>query len=263
MKIIGLNLNDRVLVGGLSEAHACLEDCINVLRKTKILADSLRDWEQTSNIEETVWNDLQLINCEELLRVLPTPGIDTFKLGGLSRHGILYDRLVHFQFFRREIRPVLDEIVDAYIPLSDLERDQLVVLTQRILEHLSYFTYFEFNFDRTLQSIVEESEISINEAVSSYCGKTHEEPEAVTFFAAELFGIYRPSFPSLDLDEDTIDNFYSIAGIYSYTMLENIDSLDIETIKGVASGELEVEDVVARFISRPSSNKGVKALDCF
>jgi hypothetical protein len=256
-------MNTRVLVGGVQEAVECFKDCLGCLERGKELFDSLRDFEAQSNASSEVVEAVQLDNCEKLFSVLKTPGIDAYKFGGLSKYPVLAERLEQFQFFRGQLIDILGIVLDAYIRLSDEEIEQIVFLVRKILEQLSYFVFFEYNFDLTLKSVVGDGELEINEAVENYCGRTKRKVEEVSGFVFDMFGQFRITLPSVELDDDTLDEFYNIAGLYSYPILENIDALDINVIRDIVDEKVSVEDVVSRITSSDLGTSGLENMKLF
>jgi hypothetical protein len=259
MKIINLELNSSVLRGSKQDAYNCLKESLHILKLSHRLVISLKSWDSSSNIDEEVYTSSQLINCEELLPYLNTPGIDLFKLAGLSKVPVLYDRLVRFQFFRDKLVPILDSVTLAYITLSAEERDIIKKYTVEILKQLSFFIFFEFNFDAMSLSVQEERELEINEVVLDYCGQSGISKDKLLLFMTEIYMQYRPVIPSFDFSDEEKDMFYYRAGLCAYSIIENMDDLDPQIVRQIIDGTVSPEEVVRKILSQNE----VKELDVF
>ncbi len=259
MNIINLNLNSAVLRGSKQDAYNCFSEALHILKLAHKLVLSLKSWDSSSNIDEEVYSSSQLINCEELLPYLNTPGIDLFKLAGLSKIPVLYDRLVRFQSFRDKLVPILDSVTLAYVTLSVEERDIIKSYATEILKQLSFFVFFEFNFDAMSLSVQEERELEINEVVLDYCGQNGISKDKLLLFMTEIYMQYRPVIPSFDFSEEEKDMFYYRAGLCAYSIIENMDDLDPMVVKQIIDGTVAPEDVVKQILSQNE----VKTLDIF
>ena len=246
MQIINLDLNTAVLVGGMPEAYNCIKECFDTLASVNTLLESMDTWDPSVCPDEEVWESTQILNCESTLSALNTPGIDTYKLGALSKFPILFERLEHFQFYRLQLSDYLEPIVDAFISLSDEEKETIKELCTKILSQLSYFTFFEFRFDVLAVAEQNNTEQMVYEAIDYYCGKDGKEVMYLLDFILDMYNKYKITLPSTVLDDDTIDKFYYITGMYSYHILDHLDSLDLQVIKDIANEVVSVEDVVAK-----------------
>lgn len=259
MKIINLDLNSSVLRGSKQDAYNCLKESLAILKSAHKLAISLKSWDSSSNIEEEVYSSSQLINCEELLPHLNTPGIDLFKLAGLSKIPVLYDRLVRFQNFRDKLVSILDDVTLAYVTLSAEEREIIKKYTVEILQQLSFFVFFQFNFDVMSLSVQEERELEINEVVLDYCGQNGVSKDKILLFMTEMYIQYRPIIPSFDFSEEDKDMFYLRAGLCAYSIIENMDDLNPNVVRQIIDGIVTPEEVVKQILSQNE----VKELDIF
>lgn len=250
MKIINLELNSSVLKGSKQDAYNCLRESLHILKSAHKLAVSLKSWDNSSNVDEEVYSSTQLINCEELIPLLNTPGIDLFRMAGLSKISVLYDRLVIFQNIRDKLLPILDSVTIAYITLSEEERDIIKKYTIEILKQLSFFVFFEFNFDVMSLSVQEERELEVNEVVFDYCGQNGISKEKLLLFMTEIYIQYRPVIPSFDFTEEEQDMFYYRAGLCAYSIIENMDDLNPQIVRQIIDGTIAPEDVVKRILSQ-------------
>jgi hypothetical protein len=259
MKIINLDLNSAVLRGTKQDAIKCLKECFEVLEASKKMADSLRDWNPESGESQEEHTAMQLINAEILLEKLNTPAIDLYHDGSLSKFPALFDRLEVFQGIKEQLLPILDTIVDAYIDLTEEEKIAVQQLSEKILEQLSFFVFYEFNFNETSYSLKNNQELEVNEVVLDYLGKEGLKLEKKLIFILDIFIHYRPTIPSFDFSDEEIDMFYYYVGVLAHTILDNIDEIEPEIVRKLAHGEIEPEDVIAKLYSSGE----VKQLDLF
>ncbi|GHU59936.1 hypothetical protein AGMMS49975_28190 [Clostridia bacterium] len=244
MKIINLDLNSSVLKGNKEDAYECVRESFAVLEAANAVVESLKDWDATSNVSAETVSAVQLDNCEGLLNVLTTEGIDNYNTGRLSKVEALADRLPVVQCLRDQLVPILNGVVEAYVDLTDEEKTAVKELSIAILEQLSFFLYYEFAFDITTKSINENSEIEVHETVYDYVGRGSFSLEEKIRFMLEISIKYRPIIPSFDFTEEEIDNFYLNTGFSAYEILENIDDIDPKLVKQLAYGEITPEEVL-------------------
>jgi len=246
MKVINLEMSSSVMRGSKHDAYKCLRECFSVLQAANAMVESLRDWSETTNVSTQVYLDIQLQNAEHLLECLETPAIDAYQCGCFSRMPTLNTRLPIFQVLRDQLVVILDDIVDAYIDMTDKEREAVSELSKKILEQLSFFTFYEFSFDATTYSLKEDTELEVNEVVLEYVGRDSYDLTQKVMFMLQLYIQYRPTIPSFDFTDEEIDMFYYYAGVFSHTLLDNIDDLDVEVARKIAHGELDPEEVIAQ-----------------
>lgn len=259
MKIIDMELNSSVLRGEKQDAYSCLREGIVVLKAANVLVESLRDWDSTSNVNKAAYSDMQLVNCENLFDSILTPGIDTYKMASLSKTPVLYERLAIFQYIRDQLYPILEQIVLAYVDLSEDEKTAVKELSLKILEQLSFFVFYEFNFDSTAISIQEKREVEVNDIVQEYVGRESICLEEIVLFMMELYQKYRPTIPSFDFSEEEQDLFYFQTGIYAHSLLENIDALDPDVVRMIIYEEISPEEVLRKLLPQ----KEVRPIDLF
>ncbi len=244
MKMINLNLNTAVLTGTKEDAVRCCKECFDVLKAAKDIVDALKPPEKSADME--LYSDLQIVGCENLLDSLDTPAIDLYLLAGLSRIAVLYDRLRIFQSVREQLKPVLEQIVMAYVELTEEEKETVQSLSVSLLEQLSFFVYYEFTFDQTLHSIQDDREWEVNEAILEYAGKESLDLKQVITFLLEIYQEYRPTIPSFDFTEEELDGFYYYTGTCAMSLLDNIDMLEPKIAHQLARGEISPEEVLRR-----------------
>lgn len=255
MKIISLDLNTAVLRGEKQDALKCIKECFGVLEAANTMVLSLKPWDGTSEDSAESYAAKQLINAEELLARLSTPAIDMYHDGGLSKTPVLYERLEVFQAARDQLYDILDDIITAYVDLTEEEIIAVSELSIKVLEQLSFFVFFEFNFDVTAYSIQQSMELEVNEIVLEYTGKEGLDLDKKILFLLDLYRLYRPTIPSFDFTEEEIDMFYYHTGVLTMSVLDNIDAIDPEVVKKLAYGEISPEEVISNLFPDREVNK--------
>lgn len=263
IEVLDLKLNSGVSRGSLQDACRCIKESFAVLGAANRMVESLRNWDETSNISQDVWANMQLINAETLLAVLDAPAIDAYHDYSLSRTPALFDRLTVFQVLRDQLVVILTEIVDAYQDMTDEEQVAVLELSKKILEQLSFFLFYEFNFDETSFCVQKQERLKVNAAVREYIGKEGLDLEERVLFMLSLYVQYRPTIPSFDFSDEEIDMFYYHVGVLAHDLLDNIDELNPELVRQLARGEIAPEDVVASLLAEPTQPTSVNKLNKF
>jgi hypothetical protein len=190
------------------------------------------------------WEDEQLNACETLWNCLDTPGILGYERFSLSSAPVFRERLTAYMAIRESMRPILDEVVAAYATLPEDHRTQILTGTKAILVQLSFFIFYEFNFDQTLNTIENNGAVALNEAVLAYIREFSLDLQKVIEVVCAVHYEYRPTIPSFDFSDEELDNFYYNVGSALFEMLDDIDQLPVDMAKKLAYGEISPEEAI-------------------
>ena len=188
------------------------------------------------------FDEFRLDKLEEYLE-LPSPNV----LGALGKNlgagtEVLNRRLQAFTMFQLKIFDAVDEASAAFIPLSDEDVARLKSNIKECLGNLATFMYYQFDMDKTIDSIVSNQDLVINVDLFNYLDSNGINIPSEVTRVKEILNKFRPSLPLFEEKPELEEPFYEIAGPYvqDFDVLEEFITLQ-DVMKVLSDPSVNIE----------------------
>lgn len=135
----------------------------------------------------------------------------------------------------------------AYIPLTQIEREELCAELQELLSHGANFLYYQFNMVDFIESVTDKTEPIINVELASYCTDKKLKFAEVIKFVRDVNSKYRATMEVFEEYPEYEEAFISMVGPYYQDFEKYMKLLNLNVVKSIISGTLSVEDVLTDF----------------
>lgn len=135
----------------------------------------------------------------------------------------------------------------AYIPLTQVEKEELCSELQELLSHGANFLYYQFNMIDFIESVTAKTDPVVNIELASYCTDKKIKFAEVIKFIRDVNSKYRATMEVFEEYPEYEEAFIAMVGPYYQDFEKYMKLLNLNVVKRIISGALSVEDALTDF----------------
>jgi hypothetical protein len=222
------------------------EECMVILEDVKMLEDVLYP-ERYAKIEGVSLDNIeddQLDQISSISYSLNYSALSDFSEAHLAGSHVANRRASVGVHYLNLLEKISKQIAGPYIPPTTQQVEDLKKVAYHVLGEIAYFAYYQFDLDKTLESISSGGELEVNVSVKAYCDNTGKRVEDVVNQVKAITESHRPTLTIFEAFPEIESEFYVICAMYikDFEALEEFLTPDI--VLKVVKGEMEPEEAV-------------------
>lgn len=196
-------------------------DTLNVLLEVAPVCTSEDEYrKEHQDVEEYPY--FQLDELGKLLDIADTEMMLKFAQGLAARDMVTNRRLRSALDFKAKLLALVEQVSDAYVPLSEEEINTANKLIGQAIGHLSTFIYYQFGLDETRECMDNNEELEVNLDLLQYGEVLGQSAEDLVNLVDSARKAYKPNMPIFEEFPELEDEFIDIAGAY----VQDFEALD-------------------------------------
>lgn len=236
-------------------------DTLNILLEIEPVCASEDEYrKEHEDVEEYPY--FQLDELSRLLDIADAEIMLKFAQGLAARDMVTNRRLRSALDFKAKTLALVEQLSNAYVPLSDNEIRTLKKLMGQTIGHLSTFIYYQFGLDVTKECIKNNEDTEVNIDLLQYCEVLQQSVEDLLNIVDSARLTFRPSMPIFEEFPELEEEFIDIAGAYvqDFEVLDDyITKEDVITV--LENPNLDLESFIQAIEGR--KDKGTKEMNTF
>jgi hypothetical protein len=245
MRLRPANFNTMLSPIDVEEATEVLNEAVSIIEEVYDFMELLvPDLEYENSHPGEDLKQEQLDTLDGLSLSIEYSNLEMFAEGMFSASESTQRRITNAVHYLAQFKERIKAHAEAYIYLTTEEVEVLKELANNILAELAYFTFFEFELDKTADTIIKKAELEVNIVVHRYTDMQQIPIEHLLISIQRIMKIYRPVLGLFEQYPELEEEFYNVAGPYIKDFEVLTEYVTLDMVKGVISGSLDVETVI-------------------